>query len=110
MTLKLYEPDNIPSEITITLCVWYRISGYNAGRIGVYDFDFEGDENTIVLCKIPVTLNIPAQENVREEVLKTLRTEKLKQVSIHHIKLKQIQEKIDNLLAIEYQPAEDANV
>lgn len=104
-----YQPENLPDQCDFTFTMFYYIEGYRQGEIHLYDFEFEGDEEKVVLAHIPMTVDIPPQRHLKQKVVETLNAEKLKLIAEHHVKLKGIQEKIDSLLAIEYQPGEDAN-
>jgi hypothetical protein len=106
MNNEKYSPNELPESATLDLVIWYGISGWEAGEIGVYSFDFKGDTDKVVLCKKQVTFSIPKQGSLKEKVLDALNEEKNKILAENHKRLKGIQDKIDNLLAIEYQPGE----
>ena len=101
-----FEPNNLPQTLTREITIWYGIGGWQSGCIGTYDFDFKGNEEKIVLGKQIITLEIGKQGDLKEKVLDSLNAEKQKILAENHERLERIQNKIDNLLAIEYKPEE----
>ena len=57
-----------------------------------------------MLYKTTATFEIPPQDNLKEKVIDTLQEEMRKIEAEAFMKKKAIQEKINNLLAIEYKP------
>lgn len=106
-----YKPDEIPTEITRKLYAHYGIGGYSAGRITIYDCDVSTvDSNYIVLCEVEQTIKIPpvSQNDLKNKALDVLEDEKQKVLAENHERLKKVQDKIDNLLAIEYRPESES--
>lgn len=95
-------PKTIKTELFITLAV----SGWNTGKIGVWDCDVSegGSEEYILLTTKTVTFKLPQNMDIKGKVIEGLEAEKDRIQADTHMKLKDIQEKIDNLLAIEYKP------
>lgn len=109
MSDPTYTPDALPDSIKKNLYVHYRISGYFAGQIDVFDFCMEDDER-ILLCETSVVIKIPRinRDGIRSKALDALHVQKNKILAENHAKLKVVQDKIDSLLALEYQPEEVA--
>lgn len=105
-----YKPDEIPDSVTMDMVVWYQIAGYDAGRIGAYFFDFQDNAEKVLLCKQAVTFKLPKidRDGLKSKALEMLQAEKQKILAENHTRLQAIQDKIDNLLALEYQPSEAA--
>lgn len=103
---KLYKPDELPKEITRTVYLHYKIGGYFAGQINIWDWDKPTDSDSIVICGAEVTVKIPNinKKTLKKKAIETLEQEKEKIMAENHQRLKVVQDKIDNLLAIEYQP------
>lgn len=94
-------PKTVEKELFITLVV----SGYDVGKIGVWDCNIpKYDSGYILLKKQKVTFKLPQDINVKGKVIESLESEKEKIKADFHMQLKDVQDKIDNLLAIEYKP------
>jgi hypothetical protein len=109
---KTYEPNEIPRQITRGIWVAYGISGYGAGRITLNDFDYHGSDDSalVTLCQTSITIDIPAidRDGLKTKALEVLEAEKQKVMAENHQRLRAVQDKIDNLLAIEFKPQEAA--
>ena len=106
----------IPEEIEVTLyttvCVRNKFSR-NIGEVRVTTINLAelykdgSGETHILLHKQAVKLKIGKVElDIKGEVIKGLEVEKTNELAEHHMKIKDIQDKIDSLLAIEYQGEE----
>ena len=106
------EKINIPQTIEKELFTCIGVGKWNFNKVQTTDFNgslysSEGWEN-ILLKKQTIIINlsdsIVDENTIKQELVAQLR-EQLKKVKAEaHQKEKAIQEKIDNLLAIEYQP------
>jgi len=95
-------PKTIEKEIFITLC----ISGYAAGKISVGDYnkaEFSSNDD-VLLGTETVTFNVPQKVDIKGRAIKNLEDKKSKLQARHHMEIKEVQDKIDHLLAIEYKP------
>lgn len=101
---KNYKPDELPSSITRKLYVHYRISGHSAGQIDIFDFALTSDPERVMICEKEVTIKIPRidRDGLKSKALEVLKREKQKIMADSHMKVRAIQDKIDDLLAIEY--------
>lgn len=104
-----YAPDALPESITRKLFVRYAIAGYSAGRIYIWDTDYD-QSDTVPICETEVTIAIPAidHDGLKSKAVEVLQAELQKVRAENHMKEKAIQDKIDNLLAIEYKQEGDA--
>lgn len=99
-----YTPTTIPRKINATLYTHYCVSGYRAGEIINFDFNAQGEEY-LLLAETPVTVKIPPQTDLKEKLIDALEAEKEKREAEHHMKMKELQERINSLLAIEFKAA-----
>jgi hypothetical protein len=98
-----YTPAEIPESVQETLYTHYCLSGYNYGELVHYAFDATG-EQYVCIAQTPVTVSIPPVGDLKEKVIHALEAEKQKQQAEHHKKMFELQEKIDSLLCLTYQP------
>ena len=107
---KRYEANDLPASITRTIYVGYGIGKYNAKTIVVSDSELDSENfATVRLLKMDMTFELPASEvDIKGKMLTVLENEKQNILAENHSRLKEVQEKIDRLLAIEYQPEEAA--
>lgn len=105
-----YKPDALPASITRTLFICYGMGRYNAGRIEINDFDHSGSDGfeRIPLCQHEVTITIPKPDDIKAKAVEVLEEQKRGMLARHHHELKAVQDKIDNLLAIEYKSGDAA--
>lgn len=97
--------EKLPKTIVRKMFIVLHIAGWRAGDIGVYGFDSaKDDDNEVLLGTQMVTFKIPQDVDVKGEALKGLRNTKSMLEGKHHMELKTVQDKIDQLLAIEYKP------
>jgi len=97
-----YNITEIPESIEVLCTIYLKISGYDTGKIGVYCFDWDGDKDSIVLCKPKITFPIAVPTDIRATAISSLR-EAIKSVQAEAFKqIQEIQERIDGLLQIEY--------
>lgn len=95
--------EKLPKTITQKMYVHLRISGYGAGNFFCGQCDIsEDDQDLILIATQDVTFNLPQNIDVKGKVIESLKAEKEKIQVVTHMKIKDIQDKIDNLLAIEY--------
>lgn len=97
--------EKLPKTVTKEMFVTLRVSGYAAGDIQFWDCNVANSgEDFILLTTKKMTVKIPQNIDVKGRVIEGLEAEKDKIQARHHMELKDIQDKIDNLLAIEYKP------
>lgn len=102
-----YKPNELPSTITKRLYVSYVVGGYLAGEISVLDFSSVGiNTEKVEIHQLDVTIDLPeiSTNTLKSKALDMLEAEKQKVLAENHKRLKVVQDKIDNLLAIEYKP------
>lgn len=108
---KVYEPNKLPSEVSRTLYISFGIGRYNAGRIVIDDTPPRNGEDfaAILLTKKEVVFELPpVKVDIKGKLLEVLQEEKRKIVADNHMRLKAIEDKIANVLAIEFQPTDAA--
>jgi hypothetical protein len=105
-----FKPNEIPATVTFDMVIWYSVAGWEVGQIGAYSFPFKGDDERVVLGTQRVTFEIPPQDQngIKSKVLDMLEEKKREVLAENHRRLKEVQDKIDQLLAIEYQPESGA--
>lgn len=102
MRETVYKPNELPQSITLPVTVYYAASGWDAGTIGAYCFDYQGTSERVVIAKTEATFQIPPQENLKGKVIDALEDEKREIQAQSYVKIRAVQDKIDTLLAIEY--------
>lgn len=100
---KVFLPNELPKILTREIFVTYRIAGNDQGKIEIWDCDLSGKER-ILLHKQMVTVKIPMQKDMKKTVISALENEIQTIKSEAHMAVKELQERIDSLLAISYQP------
>lgn len=112
-----FEDVEIPKEIEETLYVCLCIDSkwaHDIGQITVSICDrsrkgYSDDTVYLLLATETVTIKIPRTVlDIKGELVSGLEARKEKELAEHHMKMKAFQDRIDNLLAIEYKPGEAA--
>ena len=103
-----YKHDALPAQITRSLYIQYGVGRWNAGQIMINDMDFAGSDGTerVLLATTEITVEIPPEQNIKAKLLKVLQDDLAKVKAENHMREKSVQDKIDNLLAITYEPGE----
>ena len=109
MNLEEFE---IPEEVEVTLytqiCVAHKYT-HNIGGVTTQTFErgrHEKDCKFILLNEKTVKIKLgKVKIDMRGEVIKGLEEQKIKVEATANMEMKEIQDKIDSLLAIEYQPS-----
>lgn len=101
----------IPKQETLDLFILIGIKAWNFNKINLSDYDHsdtltDRDPDWICLGKTNITIAIPQGVDVRQQMLEKLENLKKKTLAKHHKELKQVQDKIDSLMAIEYKGGE----
>lgn len=108
-----YLPNEIPKQFGITIYTHYRYSSeydWQVGTITHSTSDLSGDQY-ICIAQTPLTVFVPEQQkDLKKMVIDALEAEKKKQMAEHHKRMFELQEKIDNLLTLTYQPQGDGPV
>lgn len=99
-----YLPTTLPKKVTRDIYVMYDIAGYRSGEISIWDCDVSGKDRVLLTAQ-EVTFKIPSVD-MKTKVIEALESEKNKVIAEAHMKAKELQEKIDSLLALEYHPSE----
>jgi len=101
-----YKPTDLPKSMDIVIHTHYCYNseyGWHMGTISHDTYDKSGDAY-ICVAKTPLHVAIETPSNMKEMVLEALEAEKKKQMAEYHKKMFELQEKIDSLLCLEYQP------
>lgn len=98
----------LPEAITKDLYITLGLGDYNNGDISISDIDrakytSEGFES-VLLVKTSISVEIPKDIDVKAKLIAVLEKQKSGIQAEYHIKLTNVQDKIDNLLAIEHKP------
>lgn len=108
-----YPPDAIPKKFDTIIYTHYCYhSDYNwhIGKVSHDTSDRSGD-NYICIAKTPLTIFVTDQKmDLKKMVIDALEAEKKKQMAEYHKKMFELQEKIDNLLCLTYQPGDSMDV
>ena len=101
-----YEPNQIPTKIRRKLYIYYGIGKWCFGELDICDFprnkDADPDWVYILLCEQEVELDLPdCVVDVKQKTLEILEAEKSKILAENYKRLKNVQDKIDSLLALE---------
>lgn len=101
-----YKPNALPTSITRTLYVSYGMGRYNAGQIEINEYSHKGSDGfeRIPLCQHEVSIEIPQPGDIKAKAVEVLEEQKRDLLAKQHQELKAVQDKIDNLLAIEFKP------
>lgn len=105
------DPDKIPQSITRKIYLTYGVGKYNGNHISASDYPPRDSEDfgEELLAMSEITFSLPKSKvNIRGKMLEILKKEKEKILAENHKRLFDIDEKINKLLAIEYQPEEAA--
>lgn len=101
--MKVDNIEKLPETVEQEMFIVLNVGGYAAGSLVFADYDASKyDKDQILIAKQNVTFNIPQNIDVKGQVIASLEEEKEKIQAETHMKLKAVQDKIDNLLAIEY--------
>jgi len=97
--------EKLPKTEEKEIFILLDIGEYSAGRLSYLDYDSSkyGDDK-ILLGTQMVTFKIPQKVDIKGKAVESLEEKKVKINAKFHMELKVVQDKIDNLLAIEYKP------
>lgn len=102
----------IPEKIEKTMYVNLCAGKYGCGAIRIHDSDYvsklDGHEE-VRLFAFPLTIDAPegiTMSDITQRLVETLEQQKKGIQAEYHVKLQRIQDKIDNLLALENKPEE----
>lgn len=101
-----YKPTEIPKVLTRKMYIGYGIGKYNAGKIVVSDYEHTTSEfATVRLLEKELTIRLPrCKVDVKGRMLEVLEEEKQKVIADNHMRLKEVQDRIDQLKVLEYKP------
>ena len=104
-----HEPNALPATISVDIRVGYGIGRFNDGYIIVGEGEFSNSEGfeTVELASIEVDIQLPeATVDVKGKKLEYLHKQKERILAENHMRLKEVDDKIASVLALEYKPAE----
>lgn len=114
MTFKNIKiPSMVEEAIYVCLCIDSEWE-HNIGRITVSTHNYSNpkwssDEKHVLLTKKKLKIKIPKVTiDFKGELVDKLEKQKEDELARHHMQMKEFQDKIDNLLAIEYKPEKAA--
>ena len=100
----------IPKEVTLPVFVTVSAAEWNFNDVHLHASDPRGyserPEEYVMLLETEVTLTIPQDIDVKGQLLESLEKIKTKVLAENHANLKAVQDKINDLLAIEHQGEE----
>lgn len=101
----------IPKVVTLPIFITVGAAGWNFNDVRLHAWDpiehSDSPEEYVLILATEVTLIIPQDIDVRGQLLGSLEKTKTKIMAENHKKLKHVQDKIDDLLAIEYRQVEE---
>ena len=103
-----HEPNALPATISVDIRVGYGIGRFNEGNIVVQEGEFSNSEDfaTIELASIEVDIPLPeATVDIKGKKLEYLHKQKERILAENHMRLKEVDDKIASVLALEYKPA-----
>lgn len=98
-----YTPSEIPKNVSELIYTHYSLSKYSYGELYHTTYDASG-EDYVLIAQTPIKIHIPPVGDLKDKVVASLEKEKQKQMAEHHKKMFELQEKIDSLLCLTYQP------
>src|SRR5882724_2937789 len=107
----VYQPDEIPQEITRDIFLYYGVGRYVQGEISIDDYERDegtGDEDwgRVLLARHEMTFSIPTCiVDLKAKKLEILNVKKQNILAENHKRLKDVQDKIDALLSIDFKPS-----
>lgn len=99
----------IPKQITTQIYVTLGIGRWNSGNISINDYFVEDDDiefAKLLLTTTEITIDLPQDIDVdaKGKFISILEKKKEGLQASFHMQIKEVQDQIDNLLAIEYKP------
>jgi hypothetical protein len=88
----------LPTNIKKTMYVYLRTCKYLAGEVAVTAFEIN---DAILLTTFDVDIDIPKDIDIKKAYVASLEKRKEGVKAKYHMELKEVQDEIDNLLAIE---------
>ena len=96
----------IPKEVKLPIFVTIGVASWNFNKIGLDGSDFRkyssNPEDKIMLLETEIHLILPREIDAKAQILGSLEKTKARVMAENHTRLKRVQDKIDNLLAIEH--------
>lgn len=106
---KKFDPEAIPNKVKMHYTLVYNIGGYDAGQIKLCGWEkTHFDENEVMLTRGILEADIPVIDGkgIKTKAIETLEQCKQDMQARHYKEMRELQDKIDSLMAIEYQPTE----
>lgn len=100
---KVFAPDDLPQSISREMFIHYKTNGNDAGRIEIWDCDLSGSDR-VLLHSTMITFKIPKPKDMKAKVVEALENEIETIQADAHMKVSELRERIESLLAIEYNP------
>lgn len=101
--------EKLPKTVTKEVFIFLTISGCLAGDISCHGYDIsELCDDKLLITSKKITFKLPQNINIKGEVIKKLEDQKETIQADFHMKLKEVQDKIDSLLVIEHNPKEES--
>jgi len=98
---------DIPSSIDVTIYVTVQTNPehYNFGEIKAQSYDPTILNNEIIINEANIKIEIPPVEfDITKEAIKILKENRQKELAEHHMRLKNIDDQIMELMTLEYKP------
>lgn len=104
---KQFSPDEVPTLVKRTIYLGYGIGEYNAGQLVISDYEHSStDFATVRLATKELSFKIPkCKVDVKKRMIEVLEEKKKKVIAENHMRLKDVQGRIDQLKCLEYKPA-----
>ena len=102
---KVYPINELPETLEGELFITYGIQGWNVGNISVWDNDVSGSERALI-GKGTFSVKIE-KVDIRQKAVQALQKAKEDLMAETQKKLGELSERINQLLQIEYKPAQE---
>lgn len=114
MRIKKDEDGNYPrsekATVYISICIMSNVRSW-IGEISIDTFNREsinhcGSDKYEVIDSFEIDVKLPDLSDIdlKGKIIEQLEKQKQKELAEHHVRMKQFQDQIDNLLAIEHKP------
>ena len=105
---KKYHPDSLPTKITKPVYLYYEVRGCWAGELRIWGQDMAG-EDRLLLAQKDITISIPRDLDLKTKMVEALESQKSRLLADTHMKVKELQEKVEKSSKEEYQRLQRAS-
>lgn len=104
---QTFKQHELPSKLKRTLYVSYGVGRWNSGCINFTDYKPRSNDGfeSVIIGLAEATAIIETKQDIKGKLLKVLEDQKQEVLAENHRRLMAVQDKIDNLLALTYEPS-----